>query len=538
MMRYMGRLSLLVLVVLALIAAACGGDPDVTFAPESARFDVRAEGEVIREVIVEKEVIREVPVQVSKLVAAVVERESIRAVEVDESRFQASRLDVADQAGSGGSVEEQAASLVTQQRIIVRTADLHLIVGDVAGTLEVISGMAQELGGWVVSTDRSEKHNGFISFRVPADRLGEAMGQLRELADEVQSEVTTSRDVTDEYVDNTSRLKNLEATEEALLRLLERADDVEDALRVQRTLTETQAQIEVIQGRIKFLEETAAFSLVNVRLELAAGEISVDAGADQTASIGQFARFRASFEAPEDIEDYTFTWDFGDGSRMVTRDSTAPTAEEGIRVTATVTHVYSDEKDSPFFAEVEIRGTGDGGLVEGSDSITVVVTKLPTIEVFAGESRIVDEGEVVEYSGSFTRPAGLTELTFSWDFGDGTSPVTGSLDEGVTTAVASHEYADHRPFAYTATLTITGQSEAGEAADNSSTSVLVRESEGYIVGGFSVADAGKTAVRTLSGVGQGIGIFFVWFGIFSPVWIVAGAAIWWFRRRRMQRRSS
>ena len=537
MMKWMKGLMLMVLAAAALAAAACGGEDDSKIELTTAD---RAESEspaglayqpeiVVKEV----EVIREVAVETAK----VVEAEFLREVAVEKVVVEGETLAVRGPAGSAGGVDEQVASLAARQRIIVRTADMRLIVGDVADALDTISGMAGEFGGWTVSTNRSERHNGSISFRVPADRLGEAMGRLRDLADDVESEGTTSRDVTDEYVDNTSRLKNLQATEEALLRLLNRADDVEDALRVQRTLTETQAQIEVIQGRIKLLEETAAFSLVNVYLELAPGDISVDAGPDQTSSVGQPIRFRAMFEAPEGIEDYTLTWDFGDGSSLVTRGNTAPTDEEGIRVTATVTHVYSDERDSPFFAEVEIRGTGDAGLVEGSDSVTIIVTRLPTIEVFAGEGRIVDEGEEVEYSGSFTRPAELTEVTFGWDFGDGSSPVTGSLEDGATTAVASHVYADHRPFAYTATLTITGQSEAGEVEAKASVSVLVIESEGYVLGGFSVADAGKTAVRALSGVGQGIGIFFVWLGIFSPVWIAA-VALWWFVRRRARRRSS
>ena len=196
---------------------------------------------------------------------------------------------------SGTSTDEQAAQ-VAQRRIIVRTADMALVVDDVSRTIDDVSRLAESMGGWVVSSDRSTRHSGFVSVRVPADSLGETIDDLRELAVEVQSEVTTSKDVTDEYVDTTARLTNQQATQNALIRLLERAEKVEDALKVQNELTRVQEEIERLQGRIKFLEQTSAFSLVNVRLSLASVDMGVDAGADRTVSVGRVARFRATFE--------------------------------------------------------------------------------------------------------------------------------------------------------------------------------------------------------------------------------------------------
>ena len=431
------------------------------------------------------------------------------------------------------AIEERdlQSNVASQQRIIVRNVDMGLVVDDVASGVDVIGELAVELGGWVVSSDRSQKHRAFVSLRVPADMLDLAVARLRALSVEVESEVTNSRDVTDEYVDLTSRLTNLQATEEALLKLLERAEKVEDALNVQTELTRVRGEIERFQGRIKFLEETSAFSLINVHLKLAPVDMPVDAGVDQTFSVGQPGRFRASFVPPEDIEEFIFTWDFGDGSPLITSTRTAPAIEPGTRFTATVNHVYGDDRDSPYIVEVEINGTGDAGVAEGSDTIIATVTKVATIEVFAGESRIVDQGEEVEFLGSFTRPEGLTDLSFRWDFGDGTPPVSGSLGEDATRASVTHVYADHRPFAYTATLTISAQSEVGEVEATNTLSVLVRESPGWTIAGWSPGDTGKTAVRALSGVGQVLVNILIWLGLFSPVWVVIAVAAIYLRRR-------
>ena len=426
------------------------------------------------------------------------------------------------QAQTSGTGTEGDVELVSQQRIIIRTVDMTLVVGNVATTLDDIAELAQSFDGWVVSSDRSAKHRGFISLRVPADQLGDAVLRLRGMAEEVESESTSSQDVTDEYVDNRSRLVSLKATEGALLALLNRAEKVEDALNVQRELASLQAEIESKQGRIKFLEETSAFSLINVLLRLSPIDMPVDAGPDQTFSLGENARFRATFTPPEGIEDFTFTWDFGDGSPPVTSNRTAPTAEDDKRITATIAHFYEDERDSPYIVEVEMTGTGDAGLAEGSDTFIATVTKLPSIEVFAGEIIVVEEGETAEFEGTFTRPQGLTEITYSWDFGDGTAPERGVPGEGITSAIAEHIYADHRPRPYQATLEVKGQSEAGEVVSRSEIAVFVQEARGFIIAGWSAGDTSKTAVRTLSAVGQIAGTLLIWLGIFSPLWILLG----------------
>ena len=462
----------------------------------------------------------------------VVEKEVVKEVET-QAAMAFTSTDSYAAPTSDDSTDGQAAQ-VAQRRIIVRTADMALVVDDVSRTIDDVSRLAESMGGWVVSSDRSTRHSGFVSVRVPADSLEETIDELRELAVEVQSEVTTSKDVTDEYVDTTARLTNQQATQVALIRLLERAEKVEDALKVQNELTRVQEEIERLQGRIKFLEQTSAFSLVNARLSLASVEMGVDAGADRTVSVGRAARFRATFEPPEGMEEFNYTWDFGDGNR-ITETRTAPTVDEGKRVTATVTHVYGDDRDSPFIVGIEITGFGDEGLADGGDTVIVTVTKIPSIEVFAGKSMTVEAGQSVDLDGSFTRPEGLTDLVYRWDFGDGSVPVTEAVAEGATRAVAAHAYADPRPFPYTVTLTVTGQSDAGEIEGSSSLNVYVIETEAWVLSGWSPLDTWKLATRALSGVGVVVGTALIFAAIFSPVWLIAIGAWIFLRRRRSAR---
>ena len=456
------------------------------------------------------------------------------------ANFFAAPADMAEDSGGSDlapSLPEVQASVATQERIIVRTVTMSLVASDVSSSVDQIGGVARELGGWVVATDRNSRHYGFVAIRVPAQVLDDAVVRLRRLAVEVVSESSTSDDVTDEYVDTQSRLKTLRATEESMLQLMQQASDVKEALLVRKELVEIQAEIESLLGRIKFLEQTSAFSLINVELSLAPGSMTVDAGPDRTFSVERAARFRAHFMPPEGIEDFTFTWDFGDGSPPLSGSGSAPTTEPGQRVTATVNHVYFDDRDSPYIVQLEITGTGPAGLVEGSDTLIATVTKIPSLAVFAGERRVVEEGKDEEYTGSFTRPEGLWDIQYRWTFGDGSAAVTGTPEEGVTKAVATHTYVDYRRQSYTATLTVTAQSDAGPVEDSSSFDVRVTESRGLIIGGWSAGSTAKTATRTLSAVVQAVGTLLIWLAIFAPVWLTLGGIAYGFvRLRRYWRR--
>jgi hypothetical protein len=98
------------------------------------------------------------------------------------------------------------------------------------------------------------------------------MSQIRSLGVRVIGESTSTRDVTEEHIDLTSRLQVLEETLDQYLRLLERAKNVEDILKVQKEATNVQSEIEQLKGRINYLERTSATSLLNVNLQPATNQ--------------------------------------------------------------------------------------------------------------------------------------------------------------------------------------------------------------------------------------------------------------------------
>ena len=161
-----------------------------------------------------------------------------------------------------------------QQRIILKNAALGITVDDPASKIVEIVTLAESMGGWVVSSNSfittnrigEEVANGTVAIRVPAERLNEALERIKSGVLEVNTESITGQDVTQDYVDTSSRLQNLQATEQQLQRIMETAETVEDVLAVQRELTSVRGEIEIAQGRINFFDEAAAFSSIQVNV--------------------------------------------------------------------------------------------------------------------------------------------------------------------------------------------------------------------------------------------------------------------------------
>ena len=528
-------LATLLIALAALLACGSGADESGEFFAASAPAPQMQAMEMADEAVAGRAMAMSAPAAQAPAAPApaqpaAMEKEVIREVEAfNVTGHSASPAAAQSPRPAGGDSE---ATLVTQKRMVVYTADMQLVVADVQSALQDIGALAESVGGWVVGSNRDTTHSGYTSIRVPAERLDETMAELRRMSIEVQSESTTSQDVTDEYYDLRSRVKSLQATEEALIKLLDQAEKVEDALAVQQELARLQVEIEAHLGRIKLLEETAAYSLITAYLTLAPAEMGVDAGADKTYSVGEFARFRATFMPPEGIDEFEFTWDFGDGTPPVRGNGSAPTTQTGQRITATVNHFYEDDRDSPYIVEVKIRGVGEAGIAEGEDTFIATVTEIPAIVVYAGDFRMVDEGDEETYSGSFTRPEGLRNYQYKWDFGDGSPALTGAVDEGASKVETTHIFENHRPLEYMVTLTITAESDAGNVEGVGSFGVYAQEVEGFVVSGWNAGDNLKSAIRALSGLAQVAGTAVIWLAIFSPAWLILAAIVYGFIRFR------
>jgi hypothetical protein len=173
--------------------------------------------------------------------------------------------------GSG----ESASAL---ERMMIYNANLEIAVEDPASTMESVIKMAENAGGFVVSSNIYQSYSesggtqprASVTVRVPAGELDSILEAIKNLTpnpdEDVLSENVSGQDVTAEYTDLASRLRNLEAAEEALVALMEKAEDPEDVLNIFDELTYYRGEIEVVKGRMQYLEESVDLSAVSVNI--------------------------------------------------------------------------------------------------------------------------------------------------------------------------------------------------------------------------------------------------------------------------------
>ena len=222
-------LLIIMLIVMALAAVACGGRADQSM--ESVRPD-------------------------AGIMSEAYSGEAPQAMPMEEANF---------------AVSDSSAQLPAgQQRLIIRTADMAIVATDTEQTLAQIAAMADNSGGWVVesnvyqSTDTAK--SGYVQIRVPAEGFQSVLDAIAGLAVKVNSLSTSGQDVTEEFVDLSARLGNLEATAARLRQFLVDAENVEEALAVNVELSRVEGDIESLQGRIQFLQQSSAFSSITVNV--------------------------------------------------------------------------------------------------------------------------------------------------------------------------------------------------------------------------------------------------------------------------------
>jgi hypothetical protein len=152
---------------------------------------------------------------------------------------------------------------------MVRTGSVDLVVKRPAEAAETIRALAENMGGFLVSSNVSGGQNatgGWLTIRVPASRFEATWAEIRKLGLRVETEKIEAQDVTRQYVDQEANLRNLRAEEVQYLGILKQARTVKDMLQVSEKLTGVRGEIEQRQGEFDALSKQVATVAISISL--------------------------------------------------------------------------------------------------------------------------------------------------------------------------------------------------------------------------------------------------------------------------------
>jgi Domain of unknown function (DUF4349) len=166
------------------------------------------------------------------------------------------------------------AALPKTSRKVIRNAELSIEVASPAAAESKVSSLVERLGGYVASSEREvvadegarAEARVNLSLRVPAERLDEALREIKRLGGGAETEKIGSEDVTDEYIDVDARVKNQRHLEEQLVSILAQANNVDSALKVHQELTNVRTEIDRLEGRKRFLDTETSLAKLTLSL--------------------------------------------------------------------------------------------------------------------------------------------------------------------------------------------------------------------------------------------------------------------------------
>ncbi len=149
---------------------------------------------------------------------------------------------------------------------IVRTGSLQLTVSDVSKSLLAGRDAIRGLGGYIGSSQQKGTKDELVAsvtYRIPVARWEEALDAIRHLGTTI-GEQTDATEVTSQLIDLDARIRNLKASEAALIGYAAKAPKISDLLEIEARLTETRGQIEQLSAQQANLSDQVAMATLTV----------------------------------------------------------------------------------------------------------------------------------------------------------------------------------------------------------------------------------------------------------------------------------
>ncbi len=166
-----------------------------------------------------------------------------------------------------------AAGTGEPDRYLIKNGGVTLEVKDARKASEQLLASVQAARGYVANLQETVDGLGArtvtLQVRVPAKSFEMSMRAIETLGKSLNKTVS-AEDVTEEYVDSQSRVRNLKRTEDRLLEHLSKTGKLSDTLLIERELGRVREEIEKLEGRLRFLSHRVAYCTFDVTLQEAA----------------------------------------------------------------------------------------------------------------------------------------------------------------------------------------------------------------------------------------------------------------------------
>lgn len=181
--------------------------------------------------------------------------------EMDSAPIQSARL-----MGNQPELAKASHEVSEQSRQLIKRSWLTIGVKDLSQAGEQAKAIVERQQGYINNSNDTQGESLNLSIRVPQDQYASTLEQLRQVG-EVISDNESVQDVTAEFIDNKARLENLYKLRDRIQLLLNRANKIDDILKIERELNRTQSEIDRLEGRMKYLKGQVDYATIELTAE-------------------------------------------------------------------------------------------------------------------------------------------------------------------------------------------------------------------------------------------------------------------------------
>lgn len=193
----------------------------------------------------------------------------------DEKAYDIAYSEDSDAAPNAVTINESVAmpTMPDLGRKIIREGYGYLETLDYDTSLNTLYKMITELGGFVESQNMQgaglygqNLRYADITFRVPSAKFDTAYNGLTSVGS-VTNSSSSGTDITDQYVDTETRVRNLKIQEERLLALISKAPKLDEIVTLEQRLSDIRTEIETMENSLRNFDRLLEYSRITVRLQ-------------------------------------------------------------------------------------------------------------------------------------------------------------------------------------------------------------------------------------------------------------------------------
>ena len=185
-----------------------------------------------------------------------------------EEYYSGSEEDLSDIDNAPGSAPDTRENIKKIPEKIIKTGSISIETENYNKCLAKMKKLAAQHDAYI-SDENEYKYSTSITnaltIRVPNNNF-EKLAEALIKDEKVNSKTINSEDVTDQYVDLTTRIRTKKAVEQRYRELLAKAGTVEEILKVEEKIGEVREEIEAKEGQLKYLNDRVQYSTLTLTI--------------------------------------------------------------------------------------------------------------------------------------------------------------------------------------------------------------------------------------------------------------------------------